>query len=294
MKSFPSFAVKKPAIAEMDVSGIVVSQGEQVKSFKVGDEVFGIIPGDIEMKTGIGALAQYTVVEEIHLSHKPQNISWQEAAAIPLVSLTAYDGLAEIGGLKSGQRVFINGGSGGVGSVGIQIAKALGAYVVTSCSDKNIEFVKGLGADEAVDYKSVDLPAYLKDKYSDDKFHVILDTIGSDPLYRQCEPYVDEHGIFVQVGAPASGLLEAAKTGLNVAANMFWPSFFGGTNRRYKFMLTNATRARMDALTKLATEGKLRPPIDSEYPFSDVLKAYEKIMSLRARGKVVVNVSSPN
>lgn len=291
MKYFPSFMVKKPCVAEMDVSGVVVGVGASVASFKVGDEVYGIIPGDLEFKTGNGALSQYTVLEEQHLVHKPSNISWQEAASVPLTSLTSYEALVEVGGLQSGQRVFVNGGSGGVGTTSVQIAKALGAHVVASCSDKNIDFVKQQGADEVIDYKAADLPTQLKEKYGNNKFDIILDAIGSNPLFHNCESYLNEKGIYLQVGAPMGGLMDNMKMGASVASNMLLPGFLGGVRRRYKFFLMSASKSRLEAINKLVTEGKLRPPVDSVYSFGDVLKAYERIMSSRARGKVVVNVS---
>lgn len=292
MKFFPSFMIKKPAVAEMDVSGVVVGVGASVASFKVGDEVYGIIPFDLGYKTGTGTLSQYTVVPAELTAHKPKNISWQEAAAIPLASLTAYEALVDVGGLKSGGRVFVNGGSGGTGTSGVQIAKAFGAsHIVASCSAKNAEFVKGLGADEVIDYQAVDVPKHLTEKYSENKFDIIFDTVGSTPLFRNSESYLKKEGWYVQVGAPMEGMLGSMKMGASVARNMFLPGFLGGVRRKYKLMMFTPTKERTEAVNKLAEEGKLRPPIDSVHAFHDVLQAYERIMTNRARGKVVVNVS---
>eukprot|EP00026_Physarum_polycephalum_P012153 Phypoly_transcript_12430.p1 GENE.Phypoly_transcript_12430~~Phypoly_transcript_12430.p1 ORF type:complete len:348 (+),score=54.56 Phypoly_transcript_12430:64-1107(+) len=292
MQHFPSIMVKKPCVAEMDVSGIVAGVGTGVSSFKIGDEVYGIIPGELQFKTSNGALSQYTVVEEHNLTHKPNNISWQEAAAIPLTALTAYEALVDFGEINTGpKRVFVNGGSGGVGTIGISMAKAFGAHVVASCSDKNIEFVKQRGADEVIDYNAEDLPTQLKHKYNAEKFDIIFDTVGSKHLFHHCESYLQETGIFIQVGAPMGGFGDIMKMGASVATNALLPGFLGGVRRKYKFFMMKPTKQHLEAVNQFVTEGKLRPAIDSEYSFDDVLKAYERIMSNRARGKVVVNIS---
>lgn len=291
MNFFPSFMVKKPCIAEMDVAGIVAGVGASVASFKVGDEVYGIIPGEVNMKTGHGALAQYTVVEEQHLVPKPSNISWQEAAGVSLVALTSYDSLVVYGKLKSEQRIFINGGSGGVGTVGVQMAKAYGAYVVASCSTDNVDFVKQQGADEVIDYKVSDLHTQLKEKFHDKPFDIIYDTIGSDELFHHCESYLKKDGPYVQVGAPIASFGGMVHVGLSMAKKQMLPGFLGGVSRSYKQLLMTTSKQYLEAINQLVQQDRLRPPVDSTYDFDNVHAAYARIMSHRAKGKIVVNIS---
>lgn len=296
MMYFPSIIknITKPASPEMDVAGVVVGKGGGVTSFKEGDEVYGIIREANYSKSGLGAMAQYTILEADHAVHKPPNISWQEAAAIPLASITAHQSLVEFGGLQSGNRVFINGGSGGVGTAGVQIAKAHGAHVVASCSARNIDFVKQLGADEVIDYTAVDLPTHLVQNYSNEKkFDIVFDTIGSKPLFTHCEPYLTQKGKYVQVGAPMEGpgIGGILKMFGSIASNQYKPALFGGIRREFKFLMLVERKETMEALNALVKEGKLKPPIDSVFAFDDVHKAYEKILTSRARGKIVVNVS---
>lgn len=160
--------VSFPFILGNDFAGTVVEVGSNVTQFKVGDEVYA--------KTDLnGAFAEYTVVQESSLALKPQNISMDQAAALPLVALTSWQALVEIAKVKAGQKVLIHAGSGGVGSIAIQLAKSLGATVATTTSGKNSGWVKELGADIIIDYKTTDFEQELKD------YDVVLDTQGGKP-----------------------------------------------------------------------------------------------------------------
>lgn len=161
--------VKFPFILGNDFAGTVVEVGSKVTQFKAGDEVYA--------KTDLnGAFAEYTVVQQSSLALKPQNISMEQAAALPLVALTSWQALVEIAKVKAGQKVLIHAGSGGVGSIAIQLAKSLGATVATTTSAKNSGWVKELGADIIIDYKTMDFEQELKD------YDVVLDTQGGKTL----------------------------------------------------------------------------------------------------------------
>jgi len=292
MKYFPSLIVKKPATPEMDLSGVVVGAGKAVANFKEGDEVYGLIPGDITFKTGYGALAQYAPVSEKHLLKKNPNISWQEAAALPLTSLTAIHCL-ELAHFKEGNTVFVNGGSGGLGSVTVQIAKALGAHkVISSCSDRNVEFVKGIGADEVIPYNTEDVPKRLAQEYGTQKIDCIVDAFGDNNVYVNCESYLKKDGWFVNAGADFQGISGAIKMGFAIMRNSYLPVFLGGVDRKYTNMLMQPTQERVNKLGELVDSGKLKAVIDSTHSFENVKTAYERILTNRARGKVIVNVST--
>ncbi len=149
---------KLPLILGHDVAGVITEVGKNVKQFKVGDEVYSR-PSDFS----IGTFAEYIAINENDVAHKPKNISMEEAASIPLVALTAWQVLVEKANLKKGQKVFIQAGSGGVGTMAIQLAKHLGATVATTASEKSFEMLKELGADVLIDYKTQDFEIVLKD-----------------------------------------------------------------------------------------------------------------------------------
>ncbi|KAL8292550.1 hypothetical protein RQP46_001162 [Phenoliferia psychrophenolica] len=238
MMVFPlTLGQKKPSVPESDVAGTVAG-GDLGGKFALGDEVFGITPADKVMKTGRGALAEYTVVDAKLLVKKPANISAAEAAAFPLAGLTAYTAL-EAGGLKrgAGQRVFINGGSSGTGSWAIQIAKEFGAEVVTTFSDDSETVVKSLNPTASINYHSVNLIEHLSKEYADKPFDLIFDTVGLGALYHASPKFLAPTGVYVDI---------AGSNSFKSASDVFWialgmmnklarPVWLGGTPRRYIF-----------------------------------------------------------
>jgi reticulon-4-interacting protein 1, mitochondrial len=225
-------------------------------------------------------------------------MSWEEASSICLTALTAYQGLVldPKRPLAKGQSVFINGGSGGVGLFAIQIARHIvgeTGKVVTSCSSRNIEFVKQYGADAAVDYTSVPLPKYLSQHYSDARFDLILDCVGSFDLYNASPHFLSPHGDFVLVGLSVpkgvGGFFRLISQG---CAALLLPRFLGGVSRRFVVSVMNVSKVGLTKIGNMVDREEIRPVVDSVWEFNDegVKGAYSKIMSGHARGKVIVKI----
>ncbi|GAA5898782.1 hypothetical protein JCM8208_005394 [Rhodotorula glutinis] len=285
-----------PCVPESDFSGVVAGGSLDGTDLKLGDEVFGIIPAQVSMKNGKGALAEYLVCEKSLVVKKPANVSFEEASTFPLTTFTAYWALVQVGKLEKGkgQRVFINGGSGGVGAYAVQLAKAYGAFVVTTCSPPSRELVSSLGADDVLDYKESDLATQLSNKYSGEQFDIFFDTVGHDTsLYYKSPAYLKPSGIYVDVAGPhidgsVGSLLRAS---VDFANRLLRPKMLGGVPRKYTFGMMTTDKKELEEMAALIGEGKLRPIVDSVFSFEDALKAYERQMSNRAKGKVVVRVS---
>ncbi|KAG6919968.1 hypothetical protein DXG01_013317 [Tephrocybe rancida] len=241
-----------------------------------------------------GALAQYVHMPADNLVIRPPHISPVEAAGITLVAETAYEGLIDIGKLEAGQTVLINGGSSAVGAYAIQIAKAKGAKVVATASGKNEAFVRKMGADEFIDYTTTPLHEYLAANPPTPKFHIILDAVALTDisLYANSPAYLAPNGIFISTGPMPKNLSipELWKIVTTVYTGYLKPGWLGGVKRRYKIFLLIHKKERLDDIRKMLAEGLITPPVDSVYDFDDALKAYDRLMSSRATGKVVVKV----
>ncbi|GAA6027124.1 hypothetical protein JCM8097_002410 [Rhodosporidiobolus ruineniae] len=290
-----SWLQKVPAVPESDFSGVVEGGDLAGSGLSVGDEVFGLVPAEKTMKTGGGVLAEYTLTDPKLTVKKPANVSFEEASSFPLTTFTAYSTLKNLGGMKKGgaQRVFINGGSGGVGVYAVQLAKAYGAYVVTTCSPPSRSLVETLGADEILDYKASPLSDQLSAKYaakSGKPFDLVLDTVGHDlELYRRSPEFLAPEGIFLDIAGPPleAGLFSA---GIELVNRTLRPSWLGGTPRKYHFGMMKPTKADLDEMAQFVEEGKLKPVIDEVFPFEEALRAYDRQKSGRSKGKVVVSV----
>lgn len=245
-----------------DVSGVVVASGADVTQFSVGDTVFGRAD-----TMQAGTIAEFVVVKETDLAAKPDNISHVEAASIPLAGLTAWQALVTIANVQEGERVLIHAGSGGVGSLAIQIAKHLGAFVATTTSAANAEMVTGLGADVVIDYSSQAFDEELSD------FDVVLDAMGGETLEKSFN-VLKKGGRLVSIkGEAPEGL--AAERGIEFSSFMMSPDG--------------------DMLTEIGTllaNGHLRPVIDRTYALDETADAYNYSQSGRAKGKIVIEISS--
>ncbi|KAJ6118968.1 hypothetical protein N7471_013588 [Penicillium samsonianum] len=269
---------RSPVTPGLDVCGRVVEIGSQVDSFRVGDIVYGSCNGVF----GHGALAQFVPVSTDALALVPDGFKADDMASIATVGMTTYQGLKPH--VKAGDKVFINGGSGGTGVVSIQIAKALGCHVTTSCSTANVKLCKSLGADEVLDYRSAGIIEQLNGKGQ--IFDLILDNVGSPSnLYRVSHAFIVPGGKFIQVGMGMS--LSAMK---QLIGNVMLPSFLGGGKRKYIFVMAKANGTDFDQLASWMKEGKIRAVIDSTFDFNSAPKAFERLKTGRARGKVVVHV----
>ncbi|KAI1496978.1 hypothetical protein F5X99DRAFT_398378 [Biscogniauxia marginata] len=222
----------------------------------------------------------------------------EEASCIGTAGLTAYQSIAPYVRPGAGDRVFINGGSGGTGTFGIQVAKALGCHVTASCSGPNVALCRSLGADAVIDYTREDVCAVLASSSSSSSsdpgsgaraFRLVVDNVGVSPpdLYSAADRFLDpEEGRFVQVGG------EPTLAGLRVAASRaLLPAFLGGGRRRWEFIVTRNDAEDLAQLGRWVREGKLKPVVDEVFGFEDVPKAFEKLKTKRARGKIVVRVS---
>lgn len=261
-----------------DFCGRVAKVGNKVDEYQIGEWVFGAKVGTLKG----GSLAQYISVPQEMLARLPKGVKIEDAAGVGVVGLTEYQAMFR--NVKTGDKVFINGGSGGTGVYGIQIAKALGCHVTTTCSTPNVELCKSLGADEVIDYKTTDIVKALTEKGC--TFNLVVDNVGSPAnLYKASNAFLVTGGKFVQIGMSPS--LKGFK---QIGSNMLLPGFLGGGKNSYEMLFAKASA---DALTQFAIwmeEGKLKGVVDGVYEWEDAPKAFERLKTGRARGKVVVRV----
>jgi NADPH:quinone reductase-like Zn-dependent oxidoreductase len=255
----------------MDFAGTVEAVGGKVTDFQPGDEVFG--------GRG-GAFAEYVSVEAA-IALKPAHLSFEEAAAVPLAGITALQGLRDKGGLQPGQRVLINGASGGVGTFAVQIAKELGADVTAVCSTRNVEQARSLGADHVIDYTREDFTR------SDQRYDLMFDNAGSRP-WSHCRRVLMPKATVVLVGGHANRVLgplgHVAKVRLAALSSQ----------RRTTFLLATYNRADMEYLRQLLEARSLSPVIDRQYGLQSIAEAVGYMGEGHARGKIVVSMSMPS
>lgn len=262
------FGVRKPKFRPgRNVSGEVVAVGSRVSGFKHGDAVLGMCPG---------AFAEYACTRESRLVKKPATLTYEEAAALPISGLTALQGLRDYGKVRPGQRVLINGSSGGVGTFAVQIAKNLGAVVTGVCSTGNVELVRSLGADRVIDYKQKDFTQ------TGDQYDVIYDLIGDRPL-AQLEAILAADGRYVAAGAPKNVKLFGLLARLLA---MMVRSRLG--SRKYVSFIAKSDQRDLGFLAGLAGEGKLKPIIDRCYTLAETAEALAYVDQGHARAKVVI------
>jgi NADPH:quinone reductase-like Zn-dependent oxidoreductase len=256
-----------------DVAGEVEAVGRAVTLFKPGDEVYG---------AGGGAFAEYVRTNEMNLVAKPAEITFEQAAAVPIAGVTALQGLRDHGQLKAGQKVLINGASGGVGTFAVQIAKVLGAEVTAVCSGRNVELVKSLGADHVIDYTKDDFTA------ASETYDIVLDNVGNrspGEIRRVMTP----SGRYVGIGGggPEDGKWVGPLWSL---VKVFFYDLF--TDQSFTFFLAEIKPADLATLNEMMSAGKLTPVIDQVFPLAQTADALAYLEKGRARGKVVISVST--
>ncbi|KAJ7336303.1 hypothetical protein DFH08DRAFT_878378 [Mycena albidolilacea] len=285
MGAVPNFLARRPHVAEGDVAGLIVDPNGS--EFNAGDRVFGTLRH--------GSMAEYVVAPSSCLALIPANVSSVEAAGLGVVVATAYQGLVAKLKIESGQTVFINGGSSGVGLSAIQIAKSMGCKVVATASGKNKELLLSLGVDEFIDYTAAPLVEQLLAKPPSPKFHAILDAVGlTDPaLYLNSASYLAPGGAYATAGDMPNTLSQLADVLRQLFEGFLRPTWLGGVPRKYIPFLINLGKEDLETVRDLVARGAVKPIVDSVYSFDrdGVLKAYEKMMSKRAVGKVVVKVA---
>lgn len=275
---------KTPFILGHDVSGIVMKVGSNVRKFKVGDEVYAR-PADYR----IGTFAEFISINENDVAFKPKNLSMEEAASIPLVGLTAWQALVEKGDLKKGQKVFIQAGSGGVGTLAIQLAKYLGATVATTTSAANIDLVKGLGADIVIDYKKEDFEAILND------YDVVLNSQDATTLEKSLRVLKPGGKVISISGPPDPEFGQEIKAGwfLKLVMNLLSAGIRRKAKRlgvNFSFLFMRAQGDQLSQIARLIESGVIKPVMDKVFPFEETNDAMSYVETGRAKGKVVVKV----
>ncbi|HEY9357199.1 MAG TPA: NADP-dependent oxidoreductase [Arthrobacter sp.] len=274
---------KLPLIPGNDVAGTVVRVGAQVRAFKSGDEVYGRPAQD-----RMGAFAERIAVAEADLALKPASISMEEAGSLPLVALTAWQALVERGNLQPGQKVLIHAGAGGVGSIAIQLAKHLGATVATTASASNLDFVRELGADIAIDYRSQDFEQLLSG------YDLVLDSLGGENLEKSLR-VLKPGGKAIGISGPPDPAF-AREAGLNPVLRLAISGLSAGIRRQarklgvsYEFLFMRASGDQLRRITALIDDGALRPVVGRVFPFGQTAEALQGLAKGGIRGKAVIS-----
>jgi len=274
-----------PLVLGNDLSGIVTAVGAGVTRFKPGDAIYARLDKD-----RIGAFAEFAAVREGAAASMPANVTFEEAASLPLVALTAWQALVEIGKLNAGQKVLIHAGSGGVGSMAIQIARHLGATVLTTVGQRNAGLVKQLGADVAIDYRSVRFEDVARD------CDVVLDSAGGETLLRSFA-CVKPGGVVVSIGETPSTAF-ARSWGLNpimvfVVGLMSRKAEAAARKHqaRFEYLFMRPDGEQLRLIAQLVENGEIKPVIDKVFPLDRVGDALAYSESGRATGKVVISLA---
>nr|WP_315239850.1 NADP-dependent oxidoreductase [uncultured Albidiferax sp.] len=273
-----------PLILGHDVAGVVVQVGPGVRKFQLGDEVYARAD-DFR----IGTFAEFVPVKEASLARKPQNITMEEAASLPLVALTAWQVLVEKAQLHKGQKVFIQAGSGGVGTVAIQLAKHLGAVVATTTGTGNLALVKSLGADVAIDYKTQDFEDVLHG------YDVVLNSQDGTTLAKSLR-VLQSGGQLISISGPpdpAFGQQIGAPGFVRLVLRLLSAGIRRKARRRgidYAFLFMRADGSQLGEITRLVEAGAIRPVVDRVFAFEQTNEALAYVAAGRAKGKVVVKM----
>ncbi|ACK62073.1 TPA: NADP-dependent oxidoreductase [Bacillus cereus] len=273
-----------PLILGNDFSGVITKVGSKVTRFKVGDEIYAR-----PRKNKIGTFAEYIAIHEDDIALKPKNLSFEEAASIPLVGLTSYQALHDIMQLQKGQKILIHAGSGGVGTFAIQLAKIMGATVTTTASEAGANLVTSLGADEIINYKTEKFEDILKN------YDAVFDTIGGATLEKSFNIIKSGGNIVSVSGMPnarfgkefGSGFF---KTLLFSLASKKLTALEKKHNAQYSFLFMKPSGDQLRTIANYIEAGKIKPVIDRVFPFKDAQKAMEYSESGRAKGKIIVKI----
>jgi len=260
---------KEPRLG-WDIAGRVETVGENVKQFRSGDEVFGCVNG---------AFAEYVLAKEDHLALKPANKSFEEVAALPVAALTALQGLRDAGGIRPGQKVLIQGASGGVGMFAVQLAKSFGAEVTAVCSTRNLNMARSIGADHVIDYTKEDFTR------NGQRYDLILAVNGYHPLsaYKRA---LCPQGIYICAGGAMPQFLQAILLGPLMSRK--------GGKKMGSMGIAKVNQKDLVYLRELLEAGKIAPVIDRHYPLSEIAEAFRYLEDTHAQGKVVITVEEEN
>jgi NADPH:quinone reductase-like Zn-dependent oxidoreductase len=273
-----------PLILGNELAGVVVRVGSKVRGFKPGAEVYARPNQD-----RIGTFAEFIAMNEADVALKPKNLTMEEAASTPLVALTAWQVLIDLANLKKGEKVLIHAGSGGVGTLAIQLAKHIGATVATTTSAANVDLVKGLGADVVVDYRQEDFEKVLSG------YDVVLNSLGKDTLEKSLK-VLKPGGKLISISGPPDAAF-AKESGLNWFFQQVMRLLSFGIRKKakkrgisYSFVFMRANGEQLSKITSLIDDGIIRPVLDRVFPFAATSEALAYLERGRAKGKVVVRV----
>lgn len=263
-----SWLTQPPDIIGYDVSGVVEAVGAGVLDFNIGDEVY-YTP---EIAPGTGSYAEYHLVSDLIIGHKPRNLTHEEAASVPLAGGTAWDALITRGDLEVGETVLIHG-AGGVGTFAIQIAKAAGAKVFATCSDYMVDTVKELGADRAINYKTEDYLKIIEEETNGEGVNLVFDTVGGDTLSKSIQ-ITKSFGRVVGIVSTDTGFSAANRQNITV-----------------HFLFLQRARYKLIHLRRLIERGQLKPVIDSIIPLEEVGEAHRRLEEGGVKGKIALKVN---
>ncbi|NJR26386.1 MAG: NAD(P)-dependent alcohol dehydrogenase [Richelia sp. CSU_2_1] len=256
-----------PKIVGSDISGVVIEVGREVTKFQPGDEIYTFLN-----PAAGGACAEYAAVPESAAAIKPQNITHVQAATVPIAGLTALQSLRDLGEIKSGSKVLINGASGGVGTFAVQIAKAMNAEITAVCSARNADLVNSLGADIVLDYAQIDFTKQTE------KYDIILDAV-STKTFAECENVLRSEGVYIST-------LPKLDDFLPLLTSWLLPG------KKAKLILANSNSSDLGTLRDLIEAGKVQPIIDRTYNLAEVSAAHEYSETGRAVGKIAIEIDS--
>ncbi|MEV4729639.1 NADP-dependent oxidoreductase [Saccharopolyspora sp. NPDC049426] len=274
---------ERPFVLGHDVAGVVTQVGASVRRFEVGDEVYAR-PRDLR----IGAFAEFIAMDEDDVAHKPRSLSFEEAAAVPLVALAAWQALVDLAHVEAGQKVLVHAGAGGLGSTAVQVAKHLGAHVATTARAENAAAVRELGADEVIDYRTTDFSDVLAG------YDVVLDSLGGANLEKSLS-VLKPGGLAISVvGPPDPAFAEQlGRPVLKPVLSLMSRKIRKQAKKlgvRYSFFFMRANGTQLAELADPYGSATLRPVLDRTFPFADLLEAMAHVERGRANGKVVVTL----
>jgi NADPH:quinone reductase-like Zn-dependent oxidoreductase len=271
--------LRKPKDSRLgaDVAGEIEAAGRNIAQFKPGDAVFGSCKG---------AFAEYACASESNLAMKPDNVTFEQAASVPIAAFTALQGLrrgglTKDGKIQSGHKVLINGAAGGVGTFAVQIAKSFGAVVTGVCSTRNVEMVRSIGADQVVDYTQEDFTKSAR------RYDVVLDCVGNHS-FSECRRVMNPRGIYVGAGGTSDNWMIVPLTRAIKALVLSW-----FVSQKQVMVLAKPSKEDLTFMGELMAIGKVTPVIDKRYGLSEVREAVRYLEAGHARGKVVITVDRP-
>lgn len=266
-----AFGLRKPKfpIPGGDIAGTVVEVGKNVNQFQLGDEVYGDLSG-----YGWGGFAEYAAVPQEAIAPKPANLSYEEAAAVPMAALTAFQSIRDKGKIQEGQKVLIYGASGGVGTFAVQFAKAFGAEVTAVCSTRNVEIVESIGADYVIDYKKKDFSRIIE------QYDLIIGANGMQPIKFYVRA-LRSNGRFVHVGGSENQLFQTILSG---------PWISMTSDKKVGSFLQRPNQKDLILIKERIEEGEVTPVIDRHFQFNEIHEAFRYFSDGHAKGKVVITI----